>query len=226
MRVRTKRNRRRKRTIKLKGGKGEPTFHILITTMGRASLSDMLDSLRPQLKENDAVTIVFDGKDARAKLDMSDEYMKKMKCKVNIIEQEPRLGHYGHHLINKYAPTLSPETTYIMFGDDDDLYTEGAFDILRKKCRDPSKLYISRLRNDQNFIPENRIVPNPGMKEIKENFISKQNGIIPYRHRASAKMGVNSYTGDYEFYKELGAKAPVEFIEDVIYKMVPAANSK
>jgi len=182
----------------------------------------MLDSLRPQLKENDAVTIVFDGKGSRAKLDMSDESMKKMKCKVNIIEQEPRLGHYGHHSINKYAPMLSPETTYIMFGDDDDIYTPGAFDILRKKCKDPSKLYISRMKNEHNFIPENRIVPNPGMKEIKQNYISKQNGIIPYRHRASAKMGVNSYTGDYEFYKDLSSKLPVEYLEDIIYDIHPA----
>ena len=221
MRARTKRNRRRKRTIKLKGGRGEPTFHVLITTVGRASLSDMLDSLRPQLKGNDAVTIVFDGKDARAKLDMSDESMKKMKCKVNIIEQDPRLGHYGHHSINKYAPMLSPETTYIMFGDDDDVYTEGAFDILRKKCRDPTKLYISRMKNNHNFIPENRIVPNPGMTEIKENFISKQNGIIPYRHRASANMGVNSYTGYYEFYKDLSKIVPIEFLDDIIYDIHP-----
>ena len=221
MRIRKSRQRRakRKRTRRLRGG--GPSFHILITTVGRATLSRMLDSLRKQLTANDGVTIVFDGKDARAKFDMSEESMN-MPCKVNIIEQEPRLGHYGHHLINKYAPTLSPETTYIMFGDDDDIYIEGAFDILRKACKDPNTLYIARVRNEHNFIPENRIIPNPGMKEIKPNFISKQNGIIPFSQRASVKMGTDNYTGDYEYYKELSKKVPVEFLEDIIYNMHPA----
>jgi hypothetical protein len=189
--------------------------------MGRETLTLMLNSLRPQLKPNDGVTIIFDGKDARAKLDISEE-STNMGCKVNIIEQEPRLGHYGHHLINKYAPTLSPETTYMMFGDDDDVYADGAFDILRKKCKDPNTLYIVRLKNDHNFISENRIIPNPGMKEIKPNFIGKPNGIIPFSHRASVKMGTDNYTGDYEFYKELSAKVPVEFLEDIIYNVHPA----
>jgi len=224
MGVRTKRNRRRKRkhTVKLKGGTREPTFHVLLTTIGRPTLSRMLDSLRPQLKEKDALTIVFDGKDSRAKANISDEIMQNMKCKVNIIEQEPRLGHYGHHVINKYAPSLSPETTYIMFGDDDDIYMEGAFDILRKKCKDPHKLYIFRMRNEHNFIPENSIIPNPGMKEIKKNYIGKPNGIIPYSHRAHTKMGINSYTGDYEFYRDLSSSLPTEFVEDIIYDIKPA----
>jgi len=181
----------------------------------------MLDSLRKQLTANDGVTIVFDGKAARAKLDITEESVN-MPCKVNIIEQEEQLGHYGHHLINKYAPTLSPETTYMMFGDDDDIYIDGAFDILRKACKDPNTLYIARARNEHNFIQENRTIPNPGMKEIKPNFISKQNGIIPFSKRASVKMGTDNYTGDYEYYKELSTKIPVEFLEDIIYNMHPA----
>lgn len=197
-----------------------PTFHVMIVTAGRQNLIKMLDSLKGQLRENDAITIVFDGKFAKKKSTFTDDSIKDMKCKVNVIEQVPGLKHYGHPSINKYLPYLNPVTTYAMFADDDDHYTDGAFDALRTKCKDPNILYIAKMRNGEGLIPPE------GTTTIEGGKIGKVNGIIPFKDKASVKMGESGYAGDLEYYVALKDKVKrVEFLDDVIYEVTPLPNS-
>lgn len=197
-----------------------PTFHIMIVTAGRPSLMKMLDSLKGQLRENDAITIVFDGKFAKKKSTFTDDSIKDMKCKVNTIEQVPGLKHYGHPSINKYLPDLNPVTTYAMFADDDDHYIDGAFDALRAKCKDPNVLYVAKMRNGEGLIPPE------GTTTIEGGKIGKVNGIIPFKDKASVKMGETGYAGDLEYYVALKDKVKgVEFLDDVIYEVTPLPNS-
>jgi len=203
----------------MKGG-NTPTFHVVIATAGRESLMNMLNSLKPQLVENDALTIIFDGKYAKEKSKYTDEYAKGMKCKVNVIEQIPGLKAYGHASINKYLPDLQPVTTYVMFADDDDHYLEGAFDTLRKKCVDPDILYIAKVRD------KNLIIPPFGHTTIDPGYISKQCGIIPFKDKAKSKLGEITYTGDFDYYNDLKDKVKsVVFLEDIIYEVTPAAKT-
>jgi len=209
----------RKARKKLKGG-NVPTFHVMIVTAGRPSLIKMLHSLKGQLRENDVITLVFDGKFAKKKSTFTDDYIKDMKCKVNVIEQVPGLKHYGHPSINKYLPGLNPITTYVMFADDDDHYVGGAFDALRTKCKDPNILYVAKMRNGDGIIPPN------GTTTIEGGKIGKVNGIIPFKNRASAKMGETGYAGDFEYYEALKDKVKgVEFLDDIIYEVTPLPNS-
>jgi len=196
----------------MRGG-ATPSFHVMIVTAGRPSLKKMIDSLRGQLAEQDALTIVFDGKFAKKKSSYDPSWTDTMKCKLTVLEQVPGLKYYGHPTINKYLPGLVPRTTYVMFADDDDTYVDGAFDVLRSKCVDPDMLYIARFKTQNG-----ELVPPAGMTSIQRNMIGKASGIIPFDKRSEASMGTMGHTGDFDYYDALQKKVKgVEFLEDVIY---------
>lgn len=209
----------RGKSRRMKGG-NTPTFHVVIATAGRVSLMKMLDSLKPQLTENDALTLIFDGQYAKKKSTYTDEYGKGMKCKVHVIEQIPGLKAYGHASINKYLPDLQTITTYVMFADDDDHYLEGAFDVLRKKCLDSEILYIAKVRD------KSLIIPPFGHTTIDLGYISKQCGIIPFKDKNKSKLGETGYTGDFDYYKDLKDKVKgLIFLDDIIYEITPEVNA-
>lgn len=214
MRGRTTR-RRRRGSRRLRGGKVlVPTFHIVIATAGRPRLESMINSLRGELKEGDGLTIIFDGKNAKKNSGFSDGWIAGFKAQFHVIEQIPGLKHYGHASLNKYARHVKPETTFVMFADDDDTYVAGSFDILRKKCVNPETLYVAKMKN----VEKNLIIPDMGLKEIVLNHIGKPNGIVPYRDVGKAEFGINSYGGDYEYYRSLKDKVKeIVFLDDIIY---------
>lgn len=189
-----------------------PTFHVLIATVGRPSLQTMLNSLLPQLRENDHLTIVFDGKDEiPATFDLS--VAAQHCCRVHQHCEPRALGFWGHGIRNKYA-SLSPleRTTFVMHADDDDTYYPGIFDVLRHKCTDPQTLYIMRLQTAQKTLI-------PHVKRFVEGDISTQNGIIPYDLNGKSKWE-HRQGGDADFYKGLVKHASkIVFLFDVGYWM-------
>ena len=88
-----KRYRRRRSTHK-GGQQALPSFHILIVTAGRPSLRDMLDSLKPELEPADAVTIVFDGPDARSASGYTPSWLEGFKAQVTAID-DAKVGFWG-----------------------------------------------------------------------------------------------------------------------------------
>lgn len=207
--------RRRRRSRRQGGGKVlVPTFHIVIATAGRPRLESMVQSLKGELNEGDALTIIFDGKNAKKNSGYTDTWKEGFKAQFHIIEQVPGLKHYGHASLNKYARHVKPVTTFVMFADDDDTYVTGSFNILRKKCVNPDTLYIAKIKN----VEKNLIIPDMGLKEIVLNHIGKPNGIVPYSDVGKAEFGINSYGGDYEYYRSLKDKVKeIEFLDDIIY---------
>lgn len=189
-----------------------PTFHILIATGGRPSLKRMLDSLKDELLENDAVTIVFDGPDALKKSTYDSSWTTDFKCTINIIEQNPGLGYWGHGARNKYQGQLTPKTTFIMNADDDDEYVSGSFNLLRKKCINPNTLYISKM----GYINNSKIIPSQN-KDIVRSDIGTPNGIIPFNIAASATWELR-YGGDFDYYNILQTHADmIEFLDIITY---------
>jgi hypothetical protein len=196
------------------------TFNVLIATTGRPSLQRMLNSLLPQLTENDALTIVFDGMD---KIPTIFNFSNS-KCKIYQYNEPVALGFWGHGIRNKYANLLEPKD-FIMHADDDDLYEYDTFDFLRNTCIDSTKLYICLVR----CILQNCIIGTVGT-EIKVNKIGTQCGIIPYEYNKNATWQL-FYGGDGMFYEELNRKYSnsVIFLKKIIYwhiKEIINSNSK
>jgi hypothetical protein len=191
-----------------------PTFHVLIATAGRPSLRRMLNSLLPQLRAGDAVTIVFDGADARVKSTYTPEWTAGTDAAVHIYDQTPNLGYHGHGIRNAYQNRLPTKTTYVMHADDDDVYTPNAFSILRQQCADPNSLYVAQMNDDKgNILPsESRIVMGK---------IGTPCGVVPFA-RAGDSVWAHQYGGDCKYYLGLeAAGVPVKFLKHVIYKVRP-----
>jgi hypothetical protein len=192
--------------------KNIPTFHILIATAGKPCLLNMLNSLREQLTENDAITIVFDGEGSLKQSTLSDEWLNGHKSKINIIEQSPNLGYWGHGIRNKYQGILEPKTTFILNADDDDVYVQGSFKKLRELCSNPNTLYITKFL----VRSKNVIVPSQSIK-ITQDDIGTPCGIIPF-NIASNSIWEHRYGGDFNYYDNIQKHCQqIKFLDLIIY---------
>ena len=181
-----------------------PTFNILIATVGRPTLQRMLNSLKPQLEEEDCLTIVFDGKSKIPTFNTSG-----FKCKVNQYCEPVALGFWGHSIRNKYASLLE-KRDFIMHADDDDYYYSNVFPDLRTLCVETNTLYIAKMRY------------NGGIELPKGNCIAICNigtpcGIIPYDLNMKGTWA-SEYGGDGRFYEQLARTGTaVSYLSTVIY---------
>ncbi len=189
-----------------------PTFHILIATSGRPCLFNMLNSLKNELNETDAITIVFDGENSLKQSEFSNEWIHGHKSKINIIEQIPNLGFWGHAIRNKYQSVLEPKTTFIMNADDDDVYVTGSFNLLRNQCIDSNTLYIAKFLVKS----KNIIVPSQSIK-ITQDDIGTPCGIIPFG-LANMSDWEYRYGGDFNYYDKLKQHCKeVKFLDLIMY---------
>lgn len=202
-------------TVQTEGFESAPTFHILIATAGRPSLKKLLDSLKNELTENDAITIVFDGPDAEKKSGFNKSWYSGHLSKNTTLTQIPNLGAGigGEPIRTKYQTSLKPQTTYIMYADDDDEYIAGSFNKLRKLCKDPENLYIAKMNYSDN---KERVIPSQN-KEIRFTDIGTPNGIVPFNIAGNAKWGMR-YGGDFDYYNAIQHKVKgVVFLDEIIY---------
>jgi len=191
------------------------TFHILIATAGRRTLRNLLDSLKNELESNDAITIVFDGEGAKEQSEITSEWFECHKSTINIIEQTPYLGYWGHGIRNKYQGILNPECTFVMHADDDDTYVAGSFDKLRKLCINPNTLYIAKMF----VVQQDRYIP--ANNNIAVGNIGTPNGIIP-NAIAGKSTWENFCGGDGRYYTNLKNNVnEIVFLDEVVYTVRP-----
>jgi len=180
------------------------SLNVILTTIGRESLKRMLNSLINQLSENDYLTIISDAghSSVRKMLNETD-----FKCPVIHISNETSLGYWGHGSRNKYQNHLPGE--FLLNADDDDRYTDGAFDKIRGAVKE-KKLYIFRHEDNGNFAWS-----IPGKVELGN--IGTSCGVIPNTHDLPDWELV--YGGDASFYIAISKKMECEWVDHVIYKV-------
>jgi hypothetical protein len=185
------------------------TFNILIATVGRPSLQRMLDSLSPQLEEQDCLTIVFDGHSGIPTFNLS-----KFNCSIQQYFEPVALGSWGHAIRNKYS-TLLEKRDFVMHADDDDIYLPDVFGELRKQCVNPETLYIARMRGPNGYIV-------PEGPRIIEGHIGTPNGIIPYSLNIQGNW-LPRFGGDGAFYTQLSKLSKnTEYLQTLIYQIRPS----
>ena len=172
-----------------------PSFNVLIATTGRPTLTSMLASLLPQMRDCDCVTVFFDGATGGA-VDRFKCLLNTFACEVDVVDQQPALGAWGHNARTMYAPKLR-RRDFVLHADDDDYYVPGVFDTLRTLCVDPNVLYVT------HFLDGNFIVPNLHDDSVRIGNISTQLGVIPWSVNASAPPWPPVYGGDGMFYEAL-----------------------
>ena len=182
-----------------------PTFNVLIATIGRPTLQNMLNSLCSQLCCDDCLTVVFDGHtELPTQFDFS-----KFKCEIKLHYEAVALKYWGHGIRNKYASLLE-KRDFVMHADDDDEYISNAFSIIRHEIGDFNTLYICKFCDVHN-----NIIPRVNI--IKKYNIGTPSGIIPYELNKLGKWQYR-YGGDGVFYEEIAKKASnIVFLNKVIY---------
>jgi len=91
---------------------------FLITTIGRPTLKNTLNSLIPQLIEGDLIYVICDGKqyEKNTLIILNKLHNKQIKFICNKNNE----GYFGHGSRNKYQKSLTGD--FIHHGDDDDIY--------------------------------------------------------------------------------------------------------
>lgn len=184
------------------------SLHVLIATIGRPTLLNMLRSIN--LNACDHLTVVFDNVDQRVSDHVRDYIIGICKCEVHVHNEPYRLGSWGHGIRNKYQDSLDGD--FLLHADDDDEYTSGAFDVIRRICS-------SETANDEVnvFLLDN---PSKSSRNIVK-FTSTPCGAIPMRY---AKKGIwgSGRGGDYSYYDQLREHIRFIYHPDVIYKVRPS----
>jgi len=188
-----------------------PSLHLLIATIGRESLLRMLESLQPQLQEQDFLTVVFDAIDENSVYVRAEEVLKEFSCSSSIIMEPKNLGWWGHAIRNKYSQLPGD---FILHADDDDIYTEDAMATIRQICTDRETLYVFKMQ----YSDGRTLWIDPVIKHCQ---IGTPMGVIPSSYNAKTRWA-EAFAGDFTFYAALGARVPnVEFVDHVIYLVRP-----
>jgi hypothetical protein len=182
-----------------------PSFHVLLPTMGKDSMFNMLDNLKEQLNKNDYLTIVFDGP-SLPNIENVRRITSNFKCKVNIIVEKKNLGFWGHAIRNKHNKLKGD---YVFHVDDDDNITPDCMENLRNICKDKNTIYIFKMDNNGDMIWKT--------KELIPDQIGTPMGIVPTQINPTSEFTYN-YGGDYEFYKKLEDNGnKLKYIDKLIY---------
>ncbi len=180
------------------------TINVFLTTVGRETLPRMLGSLVNQLGYDDFLTIASDAKHdfVRACITNFD-----WKCPVIHIQNPEPLGWWGHGSRNKYQNSLPGD--YIMNGDDDDRYVDGAFNVIRNTIGE-NKLYLFRHQDKFNFAWWHK-------NKVEEGNVGTSCGVIP--NNKNLPTWEHVYGGDGKFYEKLSHQLEVVWCDHVIYKV-------
>ena len=185
------------------------SFHVLLATIGKEKIFNILNMLKIQLNEIDYLTIVFDGKDKSKNIEKIKNYVSSFKCKINVIIEEKNLGFWGHGIRNKHNVL---EGDFIYHIDDDDIIYDDTFLNIRKYCNNTNTIYIFKIMlENKKIVWKNKI--------IKINEISTQSGVIPREINTNGYWELK-YGGDYDFYKKLADKYHIIFIDKLIYQKI------
>lgn len=115
------------------------SLSIIIPTMGRPSLRDTLESIEPQLGQEDEVLIVEDGP-----LPESTDIVSQFDQRFRAIVAPGPARDWGATPRNFAIPRATK--THLAFMDDDDLYLPGAFDAFRAAIEEnPDRPHMFRM---------------------------------------------------------------------------------
>ena len=184
---------------------------ILIVTIGRDTLSRTFESIVEQLDECDFLYIAIDGPAfyEKAKLQI-DAYRNSFKCKIIVFEHPVNVGFWGNELRTFYQTKL--EGDYIMYSDDDDVYTRNALSHIRNAIGNKrGKLFVFKMclcYDNHRLVPQG----NSMEKVFRFTNIGAPCGVVA---NEPSKLGVWPPTGggDCEFWTQTAQKFSQENIE-------------
>jgi len=192
---------------------------VMLTTIGRPNLIDMLKSLTYELQKQDYLYIFVDGLEyAELTKKIYDTIKDDLICNVKIIVEETNLGYWGHGLRNKHQNNLLGD--YIINADDDDIFIEGSFEKIRQIINSDNEeetIYYFQFFND---FKTNKVVWSEPF--IAYGNIGTPSGVIPNKPDLFGIWGYR-HGGDFDFYSSCNFKKS-NFVKEIIYVVRPYDN--
>lgn len=159
-------------------------FSIVIPTIGRDSLRDLISQLVPQLGIGDELVVVSDGPSPRARA-----IAERWPGWVRYHERGPT-HRWGNSQRNHGVSVA--KGTHLMFLDDDDRVNPGYIDVSRKVASEhPDRILMFRMSRKGGILWD--------LPRLKESHFSTQMFVIP---NVKGKLGTWSerYAGDADFF--------------------------
>ncbi|KAK9805659.1 hypothetical protein WJX72_010644 [[Myrmecia] bisecta] len=194
------------------------SLHVLIPTIGRRHLPIMLASLRDQLQPQDYLTVVFDGRDEQGVFEAAQAQVAEMDVQGEVVFELKAFNNSGK-VRQKYQ---GKKGDFVMFADDDNVYTPGALDVIRSIVwRDLDGLYMFKV--EQAVKRGKKVLW--GIEGIGLGTVDTACGVAPVRHVQKAKWSARWHRtyktyccADAEFYRQLSAAVPrTYFVDHLIY---------
>lgn len=183
------------------------SYHVLLTTIGKNSIFNILSMLGKQLTSIDYLTIVYDGINNTQNIENVKNFVKLFHANIKIIVEKENLGYWGHGIRNKYN---NLEGDFIYHVDDDDILFDDTFDNIRKHCKDINTIYLFKIMLENGKIIWKK-------KDFIYSTISTQSGVIPSHINKNGYWELK-YGGDFDFYVHLCINYNFLFIDKIIYK--------
>ena len=210
-------NKKKSRWKKLQLYNTEPknqshSLHILLATIGRKQLLNMIDSILPHLHSYDYLTVVYDAKDIDNTRPQVEKLFEDIKATCTVYMEPKNLGFWGHGIRNEWASKLAGD--FILHADDDNIYYPNSFDFIRENCTNPETLYLFQIRYNNS----KNLVPNP-KKPIVMGNIDTASGVIPRALNTKGWWKLE-YGGDGKFYEQIIKLSP----ETILIQNKPIVN--
>jgi glycosyltransferase involved in cell wall biosynthesis len=184
---------------------------FFLTTIGRPTLTDMLNSLENQLDIDDNVYLFVDGDNYWNDVDKQLNLFKTPKFNLIVNYEKQNLGFWGCGLRNKYQKNLDGD--YILHCDDDDVYIEGSIKKIKDNHSDDKTINFFKFYTDYSI---NKFVWTTPKLNLSD--IGTPSGIIPNVPENFGTWGYR-YGGDFDFYNS--CKFNHNFIDEFIYVVKP-----
>lgn len=190
---------------------------VFLTTIGKPTLEDMLNSLVDELSDNDYLYIAIDGKEYFEKsYNIIHPFIKKFKCNIALNFNVANLGYWGHGCRNKYQKSLKGD--FILHADDDDIYLKGSFDKIRRAIKITNNKTMLLFKFYNSYKTKDVVWKDPSIRLMN---IGTPCGLIPNIPEKMGNWG-HKYGGDLEFY--LSSNFEYVFCDEVIYCVKPREN--
>lgn len=183
----------------------QPTFSIMIPTIGRAMLDRVLGQLAPQTADGDEILVVGDGRQPEAQ-----EMASRHGGRVKYMEHGP--DHCWGHPQRNWAMPLA-RGSHLMSMDDDDESLPGALSAVRAAvAAAPDSVHAFRIHHKGGLIWAERAVYMGNL--------STQNFVVPNVPARLGRWG-RRYEGDFDFIRSTldlhpDGDATVVWHEDIV----------
>lgn len=169
------------------------SFTVVTPTIGRLSLEKTARSIfRQRILLGDEWIIVEDGREQKA-FNVMQQFYPNAPLPIRYFTTDPT-----HNCGNEQRNLAMSEArgTHLLFMDDDDIFTEGAWEAIRKECEaTPAVPLLFRMSSADN--PPGLIWNSPA---IGSGNVGTPNLVLP-NHSYRSKWGFGGNVSDYEFIK-------------------------